>query len=89
MVQMAIFQEAAEGDFIANPALLSILLIAAVVLAIFWYNTHCPNCKRIFTRELIEKGKAGLLPTVISGKERRRYRCKHCHHEWEKNVYVE
>ena len=83
------FQQAAEGDFISSPALLGIFLIAFVILAIYWYNTHCPNCKRIFTRKLIKKGKAGRLPTAISNKERRHYRCKNCGHEWDKVNYVD
>ena len=83
------FQQAAEGDFIGNPALLGVLLIALVIVAIYWYNTHCPNCKRIFTRELIKKDKAGRLPTVLSNKERRHYRCKHCGQEWDKVVEVD
>ncbi|MCO5182714.1 MAG: hypothetical protein M9928_01060 [Anaerolineae bacterium] len=81
--------QAAEGDFIANPGLLGILIIAGAILAFYWYRTHCPNCKRIFTRETIKKEKAGLLPTAISGKERRHYRCKHCGNEWEATHYVE
>jgi hypothetical protein len=80
------FLQAAEGDFIAYPALIGVLLILAVVAVIYWYNTHCPNCKRIFTRELIHKEKAGRLPTWISGRERRQYRCKQCGHQWEKVV---
>ena len=83
------FQQAAEGDFISNPALLGVLIILVVIAAVYWYNTHCPNCKRIFTRELIEKGKAGRLPTVLSNRERRHYRCKNCGHEWDKVVDVD
>ncbi len=89
MIQPAIFLQEVEGDFIANPALVGILLIASVALAVYWYNAHCPNCKRIFTRELMKKGKAGRLPTMISHKERRHYRCKHCGHEWDKVVDVD
>lgn len=77
------FQQAADGDFISNPILLFLLILAVVIAALYWYNTHCPNCKRVFTRELIKKGKAGRLPTVISNRERRHYRCKHCGHEWD------
>ena len=81
-------QQAAEGDFIANTALLGVLIIIAVIVAIYWYKTHCPNCKRIFTRQLIKKDKAGRLPNVISNKERRHYRCKHCQHEWDEVAEV-
>ncbi len=76
--------QAAEEPFIANPALLGVLIIVAVIIVIFWYQTHCPNCKRVFTRELVKRDQAGKLPTWISNKERRHYRCKHCGHEWDK-----
>jgi hypothetical protein len=86
---MQMIQEAADGDFIANPALVGILIIVAVIVAIYWYKTHCPNCKRIFTRELIKKDKAGRLPLVLSNKERRTYRCKNCQHAWDIVVEVD
>lgn len=82
------FQQAAEGDFISNPILVFAILLLIVIVAIFWYTTHCPNCKRIFTRELIKKDKAGRLPTVLSNRERRHYRCRNCGHEWDKVVDV-
>lgn len=81
--------QAAEEPFIANPALVGVLIIAAVIVVIFWYKTHCPNCKRVFTRELIKKDQAGKLPVWISNKERRHYRCKHCGHEWDAVVEVD
>jgi hypothetical protein len=80
---------AQSGNFIPNPALLGVILILAVIVGVYWYNTHCPNCNRIFTRDLYKKGKAGRLPTVLSGKERRYYRCKNCGHEWEKDIYTD
>lgn len=88
MIEQAIFLQEAESGFITYPALLGVVLILAVVAAVYWYNTHCPNCKRVFTRELVKKGKAGKLPTAINNKERRYYRCKHCQHEWDKVVHV-
>ncbi|MFN2135150.1 MAG: zinc-ribbon domain-containing protein [Candidatus Promineifilaceae bacterium] len=88
MLSLLLLQETAEGDFIAYPILVFFFLVAIVAVAIYWYTTHCPNCQRIFTRELVKKEKGGLLPTAISGKERRTYRCKQCGHEWQKTVYV-
>ncbi|MDX1414153.1 MAG: hypothetical protein R3293_08175 [Candidatus Promineifilaceae bacterium] len=76
--------QAAEGDFISNPILIFVILLVIVVAVSYWYKTHCPNCKRVFTREMIQKEKAGRLPTVISNRERRHYRCKNCGHEWDK-----
>jgi transposase-like protein len=80
--------QAAEGGTSLFPAFVGIVLIVGAILAIYWRNTHCPNCKRIFTRETTKKEKAGLLPTAISGKERRHYRCKHCGTEWDATHYV-
>ncbi len=63
------------------------LILLIIPAVIFWHNTHCPQCKRVFTRKLEKKEKAGLLPTAISGKERRHYRCSHCGNTWNKEVY--
>ena len=67
--------------------IIGLLLILASIAFFFWKQTHCPNCYRIFTRQLQKKGKAGLLPTMISGKERRHYRCSNCGHGWDKVIY--
>lgn len=83
------FIQAPQGQFIANPVVLGVIIILVVVVAIYWYATHCPNCKRIFTRELQKKERAGRLPSVITNKERRHYRCKRCGHQWDKVVEID
>ncbi|MCA9952138.1 MAG: hypothetical protein KDE48_20950 [Anaerolineales bacterium] len=65
------------------------VILLVIFVGIFWYKTHCPQCRRVFTRKLEKKEKAGLLPTAISGKERRHYRCSHCGHLWEQEVYTD
>jgi len=62
-------------------------ILLAIPAYIFWNQTHCPNCNRVFVRKLEKKEKAGLLPTAISGKERRHYRCSNCDHVWDQEVY--
>jgi hypothetical protein len=82
-------QQATETAFIPYPGLLGLLIIAGVILYFYWRNTHCPNCKRIFTRKVVKKEKGGLLPTMISGRERRTYQCSHCNHKWDKVIHVD
>ncbi len=68
---------------------IGVIILLAIPAWLFWKQTHCPNCKRVFTRKLEKKEKAGLLPTVISGKERRHYRCSHCGNTWDQEVYTD
>ena len=69
--------------------LICFTMIGLLAAGFAWWRLRCPNCNRIFTRELIDKKTTRRELLVFKAEERFVYQCRRCNHTWHRDVRYE
>jgi phage terminase large subunit GpA-like protein len=74
-------------DFQTFLSMVSCFTIAGLLVGGFaWWRLRCPNCNRVFTRQVVDRQTTRKELLVFKAEERLTYQCRRCDHVWYRDV---